>query len=217
MSQKALAEPAPRDGQRWLRRERTSLAVEHILDAAAEVFTSDGVGNASVELIARQAGCSRATVYRYFPNREAIRTAFLNRQALAIAGRVSEGLAGETDPERLLTGSVRLIIDEVRACPGLAAWFAPADAGIASEASVRSEVVDALMATFVGRLGIDAGRDPGRADRTGRWLLRVIVSLLSMPAVDRAEEDGIIAEFVVPSVVAGPVVVASSGDRGDRS
>src|SRR5438067_11098805 len=48
--------------------DRTAAA---ILDAAAHVFSEQGTG-ANLAAVAAAAGVSRATLYRYYPNREAL-------------------------------------------------------------------------------------------------------------------------------------------------
>jgi TetR/AcrR family transcriptional regulator, mexCD-oprJ operon repressor len=55
-----------------------------ILDAAAGVFSEEGVG-ANLAAVAAAAGVSRATLYRYFPNRDALLEA-LSLYALSQAG-----------------------------------------------------------------------------------------------------------------------------------
>lgn len=61
--------------------DRTGAA---ILDAGARVFSEEGTG-ANLATVATAAGVSRATVYRYFPNREALLEA-LAVYALSQAG-----------------------------------------------------------------------------------------------------------------------------------
>ena len=53
----------------WLGEERQELAVERILEAAGEVFASDGIRGARMGKIAEAAGCARATLYRYFASK----------------------------------------------------------------------------------------------------------------------------------------------------
>ena len=50
----------------WLSAERTEVGGDRILNAAAELFVERGIGRPGMEEVARAAGCSRATVYRYF-------------------------------------------------------------------------------------------------------------------------------------------------------
>jgi AcrR family transcriptional regulator len=56
----------------WLAASRTEVAADRILDAAGELFATRGVASVGMHEIAQAAGCSRATLYRYFENREAL-------------------------------------------------------------------------------------------------------------------------------------------------
>ncbi|GBE64547.1 putative transcriptional regulator, TetR family protein [Mycobacterium sp. MFM001] len=61
-----------------MRRQRSTASPteqeDAILKAAAEEVALVGVGRASLDVIARQAGVSRSTLYRRFPNRDALIT-----------------------------------------------------------------------------------------------------------------------------------------------
>ncbi len=83
-------------------------------------------------------------------------------------------------------------VDHVRRTPMLAAWFTTEEQGIATRLAASSEVVDALAA---GLLGTEEHRV------AARWLVRVIVSLLSDPT-DPDEERDLVERFVVPAVLA---------------
>ena len=66
-----------------------------ILDAAQNVFEQYGARRANVEDVARAAGISRSTLYRAYPNKEALLEAVLQRQFeafLAELDRVASGL-----------------------------------------------------------------------------------------------------------------------------
>jgi AcrR family transcriptional regulator len=80
----SIMEPAvrPTSGKGAPRFDRTSAA---ILDAAAQVFSEEGT-SANLASVAAAAGVSRATLYRYYANREALLDA-LSADALAEASR----------------------------------------------------------------------------------------------------------------------------------
>ncbi|MDT5125613.1 MAG: hypothetical protein QOH54_1257, partial [Mycobacterium sp.] len=63
----------------WLAERRTEVAADRILDAAEELVTRRDAATVGMNEIARAAGCSRATVYRYFENRDALYTAYVHR------------------------------------------------------------------------------------------------------------------------------------------
>jgi AcrR family transcriptional regulator len=67
-----------------------------ILDAAQRVFEQYGARRANVEDVARAAGVSRSTLYRAYPNKDALLDAVLMRQFdefLVELDRVASGLA----------------------------------------------------------------------------------------------------------------------------
>jgi AcrR family transcriptional regulator len=58
---------------------------ERLLDAAEECLTQFGPQKTSMEDVARAAGMSRATVYRYFDNRDALLRGVASRQSSNLA------------------------------------------------------------------------------------------------------------------------------------
>lgn len=156
------------------------MSPERILDTAAGLFAQHGVNAVGMGEVARAAGCSRATLYRYFPDRRSLHVAFVHREARRIGARIRTG-----DPAEAVLAAVR----EVRARPELMAWFGAADAGTTAELAQSSDVIEALGLTVAG--------DPDVA----RWLVRVIVSLLIVPGRDDADERALVERFVVPRAV----------------
>ena len=183
----------------WLGAQRSAAACDRILDAASALFAGRGVEAVAMFDIAKAAGCSRATLYRYFPSREALHTAYVHRHAREVNRRIAAEIAAITDPrDRLLaalTGALRLVRDN----PALAAWFT--DTAMGAQAAEGSEVVQAMTAGFL--LSVEAA-DVAAAQRQARWLVRVLTSLLTVPGRDDDEERAMLAEFVVPRIAASP-------------
>jgi AcrR family transcriptional regulator len=164
-----------------------------ILDAAGKLFAERGVDAVEMQDIARAAGCSRATLYRYFENRAALHGAFVHRVARSVAGQLSERTSGIADPrQRLLTGLTEALRC-VRERPALSAWFSNTSAG--AEAAGSAAAVQDLTAAFVRSLGPE---EPEVADRRARWLVRVVASLLISPGRDADDERAMLEEFVLP-------------------
>jgi AcrR family transcriptional regulator len=65
----------------------------HILDAAEKLFLQNSLENTTMVDIAAQAGITKVTLYRYFPDRDMI--------AVAIQARMLEKIASMLDPEDL--------------------------------------------------------------------------------------------------------------------
>lgn len=100
-----------------------------VLEAAREVFASDGPG-VPLDEIARRAGVGAGTVYRHFPNKAALLKA-------VIAGRL-ESLTDEAHALSSTTDSGQAFFD-----------FA---ARLVKEGTIKHDLVDALTT-----MGIDAG------------------------------------------------------------
>ena len=168
-----------------------------ILDAAGELFAARGIASVGMLDIARAAGCSRATLYRYFENRDALHTAYVHREARVMGTQLAGIIADIDDPRERLLAGVMHALRLVRDSPALSAWFATS-AG--ADAADKSEVVRAMTAAFLESL---APGDAVAVDRRARWLVRILTSLLLSPGRDDEDERAMLAEFVVPLVVPG--------------
>ncbi len=185
----------------WRRHADAGNAVDELLDAAGQAFAELGVGKATMVDVARYADCSRATLYRYFPNQEALHLAFVHRATLRIATQLaverSDGVP-DTLADQVLAG-----IAAVRADPLLSVWFEPENMAVPIRVSQSS---DLLRTISEGALSETDPTPQAREDlelRAG-WLLRSIVSLLAMPGKDDAAERAMVQSFVVPVLVMGP-------------
>ena len=94
-------------GNDWLGDRRTEVAADRILDAADALFAQQDAATVGMHEIAKAAGCSRATLYRYFENREALYTAYVHRESYRLFHQMTEQLTGVDEPrERLIEGMV---------------------------------------------------------------------------------------------------------------
>ncbi|OCB15018.1 TetR family transcriptional regulator [Mycolicibacterium porcinum] len=188
----------PRD---WLSARRSEVAADHIPDAADALFTKQDAATVGMHEIAAAAGCSRATLYRYFENRDALYTAYVHREARRLYEEVSEQVATVTDPAQRLIEGVITALNAVRDSPALASWFATAQRPIGGEMAEHSEVIRALVEGFVRSLAGGTGQAEDEVGRRARWLVRVMVSMLVFPGTDEADERAMLAEFVAPLVI----------------
>lgn len=184
-------------GNDWLASHRSEAAVDRILDAAEELYTLRDQSSIGMNEIARAAGCSRATLYRYFENREALRTAYVHRETHRLSRAIADEIDGIDDPRERLIASITATLRMVRDSAALASWFAVTRPPIGGEMAEKSEVITALATAFVNSLGPE---EPAIVERRARWVVRVITSLLTHPGHDEADERAMIEEFVVPIV-----------------
>jgi AcrR family transcriptional regulator len=195
---------------RWPRHGSGDVAVGELLDAAGRAFAELGVAKVTMVDISRYAGCSRATLYRYFENRHALHLAYVNRAALAIAATQTDlPLRSDTDPVEVLTNRIISGLHGVRSEPLLATWFEPENLAVPIALSQDSEVLRALATGFIDDLHL--GRlSSTEIEQRGSWLLRSIVALLAMPGTDDASERTMVATFLVPSLLQDPITEGSS-------
>jgi AcrR family transcriptional regulator len=189
--------PRPTPEKDWLAGHRTEAAADRILDAAEELYTQRDSDSIGMNEIARVAGCSRATLYRYFENREALRTAYVHRETHRLGRAIKQQIDGVDNPRQRLVASIIATLRMVRDSPALASWFSTTRPPTGGELAGQSEVIAALATAFLNSLGPD---DPAVVERRARWVVRVIISLLMFPGHDEADERAMIEEFVVPIV-----------------
>jgi len=184
----------------WLAERRTEVAADRILDAAGDLFAKKEAATVGMHEIATAAGCSRATLYRYFENREALYTAYVHREAYRLYREMTDQINAVVDPrDRLIEGLIASLRN-VRESPALASWFATTQRPIGAEMAEESEVIKALTEAFVISLGSD---DPELVANRARWLVRVMTSLMLFPGHDEEDERAMLNEFVVPIVLPG--------------
>jgi AcrR family transcriptional regulator len=182
----------------WLAARRTEVAADRILDAAGELFAQKEAAAVGMHEIASTAGCSRATLYRYFENREALYTAYVHRESYRLYREMTEQINSVVDPRDRLIEGMLASLRNVRESPALASWFATSQRPIGAEMAEQSEVIRALTEAFIISLGPD---DPELVAHRARWLVRVMTSLFLFPGHDDDDERAMLEEFVVPIVL----------------
>ncbi|TFV57517.1 TetR/AcrR family transcriptional regulator [Mycobacterium sp. PS03-16] len=181
----------------WLSDRRTEAAADRILDAAERLFAERDAAAVGMNQIARAAGCSRATLYRYFDSRDTLYTAYVHREAQRLYRELTARVGGLTDPRERLVEGMLTAVRSVRESPPLASWFTHTGPPIGGEMAERSEVVGVMVGAFVRSLGIDDDAVEPRS----RWLVRILTSLLLFPGRDEDDERAMLDEFVVPVVL----------------
>jgi AcrR family transcriptional regulator len=164
-----------------------------------------GLAKTTLDDVAREAGCSRATVYRYFDGKADLVRRTATAEIAAVTGRVvaaAEGaatlpdavVAVVVDAARELRGHVALrflLAHEPEAVlPHLA--FAPGD-------EILTRVGDLLAPALARWLA------PADATRSGDWLARVLRSYVLMPepTVDLTHADtarAFLEQLVIPGI-----------------
>jgi AcrR family transcriptional regulator len=182
----------------WLAAQRTEVAADRILDAAGELFAQKEAATVGMHEIASAAGCSRATLYRYFENRDALYTAYVHRESYRLYREMTDQVASVADPRERLIEGMMVSLRNVRESPALASWFAKAQRPIGADMAEQSDVIRALTEAFVISLAPD---EPEVVAHRARWLVRVMMSLLVFPGHNETDERAMLEEFLVPIMV----------------
>jgi AcrR family transcriptional regulator len=172
-----------------------------VVDGALRAIARFGLTKLTVDDVAREAGISRATLYRYFPGRGAVLAAVL-----------------QAETERLERG-----LDEALGEATTLAEALAAAAGYGAQAFAGHEALQHLLATEPGTvlphlcfagvdslLGVAAARiaphlcrfmGPLEARRTGEWLARIVLSygLAPPPGATETAVLSVVREFVIPA------------------
>lgn len=82
-----------------------------ILDAAREIFESDGIEGASIRAIAKRAGYTPGAIYFHFSSKEDIYAALLDQSLDALVARVTASIDEADDPAGNLYRSGRVFFD----------------------------------------------------------------------------------------------------------
>jgi TetR/AcrR family transcriptional repressor of uid operon len=178
---------------------------ERAIGAVLACVGRQGIRKTTLDDIAREAGCSRATLYRYFSSKQAV----LAAAVLAERERVVDALrAAAADAPTLEDAVVALLVGagtELGQHPALRfvadfepEWLLPqlCFAGGDRLLGVAAQVLAPSLARFVGA---------DDAARAGEWVARVALCLLCAPAppVDLRDEATVrtyAREFIVPAL-----------------
>jgi AcrR family transcriptional regulator len=91
----AMTESDPLNTRKSPRQSRSAATVEAILEAAARILETEGLGGYSTNAIARRAGVSIGSLYQYFPSKDAVTRALTYRRMAGLAEDIAASVADE--------------------------------------------------------------------------------------------------------------------------
>ena len=186
--------------------DRGPTADEKVVDAALACFGRWGVAKTTLEDIAREAGCSRATVYRLFPGgKDVVLDAVAGRELVRFFDGLRAALVGAADLEDLLVAGVAYATRAIREHTALQFVLAhEPEVILPLVAFDRLDVVlDAAAAFCAPYLEPHVGAE--WAPRAGEWITRMVLSYSIVPAAGfdlAADADArrFIRSFVLPGL-----------------
>jgi AcrR family transcriptional regulator len=166
-------------------------AVARILAAASDAIDTQGA-DISIADVARTLGVTRQTVYRYFPSTDALLTAAAVQAANSYLDRLTDHLAGITDPADAAIEGIATTLEWLPNDKHTGLLLGPQRAG-AFTADVTSDVALQFARTMLGRFDVDwAGLafSDDDLDELAEHLLRIIQSFVVDPG--RPPRSGVI-------------------------
>ncbi|ORB17746.1 TetR/AcrR family transcriptional regulator [Mycobacterium noviomagense] len=179
-----------------------------LLDAAQACFDANGLSATTMEDIARQAGVSRATVYRYFASREAVVSGVILRATERYLERVRTRIAGQPDLGSAVLEFVEVTVRAATREETIGLLFGSdehlAGVGLAEGTSVAlfEIVTEFLRPVFAAHF--DDFRPGLSVDDAAEWILRTILSLLTVRGPRQRSREGLdtfLRRFLLPAIV----------------
>lgn len=197
-----VSEPAP---PAWKVKSPQPLH-ERILEAAGEAIAEEGVDALRLDRVAREAGCSRSSLYRYFDTKDELIIAVLARRIEQMSQRISIELADVTNPaEHVVMGIVRAV-ELARSDPHFAVLFSEPNSP--TVVRIAGSALPRLLGSLVGSALPSSEQrgwlPPGvPAEEAARWIVMVTVGLLTFDSERAGDRDALILyleRFLLPSL-----------------
>jgi AcrR family transcriptional regulator len=176
-----------------------------IVDAALRCIARYGISKTTLDDVAREASCSRATIYRMFPGgKDALGETLLETEVARLFEAISRRLDGVTEIEELLVAAMDEAVKQI--------------GGHGALQFMLAHEPDMVLPR------IAFSQSPWLADedarRVGEWVTRVVISYLVCPPAAAGSRDGsrfpdeaylrhLVQSFVLPGIRA----LQSSSDR----
>ncbi|OBA57577.1 TetR family transcriptional regulator [Mycobacterium sp. 1100029.7] len=157
-------------------------AISRILSAVDQEIAEHG---AAIRLadVARRLGVTRQTVYRYFPNADALLVASAMRAVNGFIDQVADHVSGLNDPVTAVVESVSFGVESLSGDPQLERLLARRDEG-ERVTSLTSDTAIAFCLSVFNRLDVDwklHGYDTPALRELAEMTLRTVQSLLTDP------------------------------------
>jgi AcrR family transcriptional regulator len=192
----------------WLNEERQELAVDRILEAAREVFARDGIRGARMGKIAEAAGCSRATLYRYFPNKEALLHAYMVRVAKDFGEVLDSKLRGLRSLGDRMVEAVAVSVELIRERDDVAPFFSEEGLGLTAQLTSNAAAMREQLARQIEKESCSERihgqlRSEVSADEAAEWLTRTIFSFSVLPPEARSGAGlrKYLQKMLIPSLI----------------
>lgn len=166
---------------------------ERILDAAGMVFGQYGLRKTTVADIVREARVARATVYKYFPTKEDVFRAVVQREVDDVLANVREAVMNETSARDRLAVAIRTHISGLRKKVNAFRMTMDAFIDVMPRTHTEAEQVTARAASLVKWIleeGVKSGEVAAAdLDGTASTIIRAFKGLVMETVTGMRRED----------------------------
>lgn len=179
-------------------------AIARILDAVDGVVAEHGSAIRLAD-VARRLGVTRQTVYRYFPNADALLIASAMRAVDGFIDQVVRHVNGVNDPVTALVECIAFAVEKLTGDPQLEGLLTRRQEGDAVT-SLTSDTATAFCLSFFHRLDVDwqlHGFDNSALEELAEMTLRTVQSMLTDPGQPRDDLAlrGFVARWLGPAIL----------------
>jgi AcrR family transcriptional regulator len=178
--------------------------VDAVLDATLVCITRVGVAKTTLDDVAREAGCARATVYRYFPGKQPLVNAVVAREAdrltvaVLAAAEDADDLAGAATAVLTAGATSLLRHDALRFVLTVEPEVLLPHISFARGDDLLAECAQRVAPAFTRFI------DEDHALRLAEWVVRIGLSYLCSPEaadlVDTVRVHALVEDFVLPGL-----------------
>ncbi|WP_422746993.1 TetR/AcrR family transcriptional regulator [Mycobacterium sp. WMMD1722] len=193
-------------------------AIVRILDAVDDVLADDGP-TLRIADVARRLGVTRQTVYRYFPNADALLIASAIRAVDGFIDQLVDHVSGIDDPATALVECVYLAVQILSGDPQLENLLNSRHEDGERVTSLTSDTATTFCLSFFRRLDVNwelHGFTGTALDQLAEMTLRTVQSLLTDPPGSRSDERELrsfIARWLGPAILYPRLTSLSAYDQ----
>jgi AcrR family transcriptional regulator len=192
----------PRGGGNSAEQARTLL-----MDAAERSFLSRGFQASRMDLIAREAGYSRAAMYRHFPNRRRLLEAMVRRTTLRYQQSIGDRLPRGAGLPEIVSESLVIVATELIHDPLLKTISEEAEEGLVAKLVADNPDLPLMIEAMLAHDDDGQLRSGVQPGDVGQFIVSTAVALLLGVVPGTAHPDTArryIETFVLPAIFAQP-------------
>jgi AcrR family transcriptional regulator len=174
---------------------------ERIVAAALRCLARFGLAKLTLDDVAREAGCSRATVYRYFSNKAALLSTVVASEADRLCRGLDEAVDGAATADDVVTAATAFGARELNGHEALQFLLRVEPEAVLPYVCFNG--AERTLACVADALAPHLGRflPPSEAARVGEWVGRVFLSYgFEAPFAGEAEIVALVRDFVLPGL-----------------